>query len=114
MLSIDILKEYGADVDSGLARCVNREDLYFRLVKMVPSNSGFSLLKESIAKKDYEQAFQAAHSLKGVCANLSLDPLSKPVSEITELLRNKIETDYEPILAKIELERKRLEKLCLE
>ncbi len=33
MLTIDDLKTYGADTDTGLARCVGNEALYLRLVK---------------------------------------------------------------------------------
>lgn len=112
MLTIENLKQFGADVDTGLARCVNREDLYFRLIKMVPTNSGFFSIKEDIASKNYEGAFQAAHSLKGICANLSLDPLTKVISELTELLRNPKDMDYSTYLEEMELQRSRLEELC--
>ena len=35
-----------------------------------------------------EQAFRAAHRLKGVCANLSFDRLGASASQLTELLRS--------------------------
>ena len=34
------------------------------------------------------EAFRAAHTIKGVCQNLSLDPLYKSASELAERLRN--------------------------
>lgn len=33
MLTIDALKTYGADVNDGLARCMNNQDFYFRLIE---------------------------------------------------------------------------------
>ena len=45
-------------------------------------------LRAAMEKKDCESAFQAAHTLKGVCLNLGFSGLLAPVSEITELLRS--------------------------
>ena len=36
---------------------------------------------------DVKPAFEAAHSLKGVYANLSLTPVFDPMAELTEILR---------------------------
>ena len=32
MMTIDSLREFGADVDTGLARCLGKEDFYLRMV----------------------------------------------------------------------------------
>ncbi|MBO4666550.1 MAG: Hpt domain-containing protein [Bacilli bacterium] len=112
MLTIDKLKEYGADVQSGLQRCVNNESLYLRLVGMVPNNASFKELYTKIESNDLEGAFSAAHSLKGITANLSLTPLVVLVNEITELLRNKTQMDYSKLINDIEEKRSLLEKLC--
>ena len=50
-----------------------------------------------------------AHALKGLYANLSLTPLTKPVSELTELLRNRTDTDHSALLAEAKAQ---FEKLC--
>ena len=34
MLSVEALREFGADVDSALIRCMNNEAFYLRLVRM--------------------------------------------------------------------------------
>ena len=49
----------------------------------------FDNLKVSLADEKYEEAFRAAHSLKGVCANLSFMKLCASSSELTEALRGK-------------------------
>ncbi len=114
MLTLDGLRNFGADVDTGLKRCVNKESFYFRLIKTVPGNADFVKLKEAIENKDYEAGFLSAHALKGVTTNLSLDSLSKPIIEITDHLRFKEEMDYKPLLDEIEKKRSELADLCAE
>ena len=40
-----------------------------------------------MSEENRERAFRAAHTLKGVCGNLSLDKLLDSASKLTELLR---------------------------
>ena len=44
-------------------------------------------LCRAMEQGDRELAFRAAHTLKGVCANLGLEQLRSSASELTELLR---------------------------
>ena len=112
MLDIDSLRAFGANVEEGIRRVANREDLYLRLVARVPYESGFTKLREAIIAHNLEAGFQAAHGLKGICANLSLDPLTVIVSEVTEKLRAREDIDYTPYLEEIESLRKKLEGIC--
>ena len=68
-------------------------------------------LKEAVEGGDLERGFELAHALKGVTANLSLTPVETPVQEITELLRNRTETDYGPYLERIGTAWKKLTEL---
>ena len=95
MLTVEKLKEYGADVNTGLSRCANNEMLYLRLVKICIDELSSKALSEALQQHDYDKAFQIAHKLKGGVTNLSLDPVSIPVCKLTELLRNKTPGDYE-------------------
>ena len=101
MLTIDKLKEYGADVETGLKRCVNNEALYLRLVGSVCDEPGFTKLKESVEAGDLSGAFEAAHALKGVLGNLSLTPVYDKTVEITELLRANTDMDYTKLMNEI-------------
>ncbi len=112
MLTIDALKDYGANVEEGLARCVNKESLYLRLVKTVPVHEGFNKLYEAIKNHDLEEAFQCAHGLKGAVTNLSLTPLVEPIVKITELLRAKQDIEYTDLLNQIEENRLKLANIC--
>ena len=94
MLTIDALREYGANVDEGLGRCMGNEALYLKLVNTIPTEKNFETLKKSLDNNDLESAFDAAHALKGITGNLALTPLYDPIVEITELLRARKEMDY--------------------
>ena len=87
MITIQALKEFGADTETGLARCMKKEDFYLRLVDMSLKEPRFGQLQEAMRQKDYKQAFEYCHSLKGVVGNLALDPLYKEICELTEALR---------------------------
>ncbi|MCR4645961.1 MAG: Hpt domain-containing protein [Oscillospiraceae bacterium] len=99
MLTIEKLREYGADVDEGLARCMNMTDFYVSLVAKVLEDNRLPLLEKQIGEGNLDAAFETAHALKGMYANLSLTPLTKPVIEMTELLRNRTDTDYSALLS---------------
>lgn len=87
MLTVDQLTQYGADTKKALARCMNMPDLYLRLVKMMANDTHIAGLRAALEAKDRNAAFEEAHALKGVLANLELTPVLTPVSEITEMLR---------------------------
>jgi HPt (histidine-containing phosphotransfer) domain-containing protein len=112
MITIDMLKEYGADVNVGLSRCMGNEALYLRLVSTIPAEEHFGKLKDSIEAGDLAAAFENAHALKGVTGNLSLTPLYTPLVTITELLRAREETDYSDLLSEIILQKDKLKQLC--
>lgn len=52
-------------------------------------DQSYSLLKQALGDNNYEEAFRGAHTLKGVCQNLSFDRLYEVSYELTELLRDK-------------------------
>lgn len=78
MITLEALKQYGADTEKGLAMCMGNEALYLRLVGSVPAETRFADLAGALEKKDLDAAFDAAHALKGVLGNLSLTPLYVP------------------------------------
>ncbi len=112
MITIDALKEYGANVDEGLGRCMGNEALYLKLVSTIPNEEKFSKLMESLEANDLDSAFENAHALKGVTGNLALTPLYDPLVEITELLRSRTEMDYTNLKELINSKKEELEELC--
>jgi len=86
---LEKLKEYGVDVDAAVARFVGKKDLYTKFLLKFLDDTSYNGLAESIENQKYPEAFEYAHSLKGVCGNLNLSPLTEQVTEMTEILRNK-------------------------
>ncbi len=61
--------------------------MYF-IIKFLDDKSYEGVI-ENIEKRDYEEAFKSAHSLKGVTANLGIEPIRAVAAQITDMLRNK-------------------------
>ena len=110
-MTIDDLVAYGANVAEGLKRCMGMTDFYVQLAGSIKTEQGFDKLNEEINAGDLDAAFQTAHGLKGILANLAITPLQEPVSEITELLRAKTDMDYSGLMAHILEERDRFRAL---
>ena len=87
MLTMDDLREWGADVEEGLRRCFDREDFYLRLVGLQLEDPNFERLEEAILAGNARAAFEAAHAIKGATGNLALTPIYAPVVAIAEKLR---------------------------
>jgi len=61
-----------------------------RIIKylgMFTRDKSMQVITESLEKKDYNEAFNGAHSLKGVSQNMAFAGLSKAVEALTEDLR---------------------------
>ena len=111
MITLDGLKRLGAETEDGMARCLNKEDFYMKLVGMALEDEKFAMLRQAVEEKRLQEAFEYAHSLKGLLANVALTPVFEPVSAITEELRGGKETDYAPLLD--EMDARRAEFLSL-
>ena len=108
MITIDSLREYGANVEEGLARCLNKEDFYIKMVNLGLSDERFEKLAGIFESKDLDAAFEAVHALKGVIGNLALTPLYEPINKMTELLRNRTDTDYSELCKEVKAQRDKL------
>lgn len=79
-------EQMGADYSDVLKRLMN-DALVARFAGKFLDDGSFATLKTSLEAGDAEQAFMAAHTLKGVCANLGFTNLYDSVYQITEALR---------------------------
>lgn len=113
MITIDGLREFGADADSALKRCMNNEDFYLKQVNKAVMDSSFEKLKEAVDEGDIDAAFETAHALKGVWGNLGLTPIYEPVAGMTEDLRKKMERDYSADIDAIAIRIQELKKMML-
>ena len=101
-MTLDELRDHGCNVDEGLKRCMNNEAFYLKMVDMFFSDgSKIEALGTALNANALDDAFEQAHALKGVCANLALTPLESKISEITELLRAHTQMDYSDMYKEI-------------
>ena len=100
-MTLEQLRAFGCNVDEGLQRCMNNESFYFMLINKFLSSTDLSKLENALNEHDLDTAFKKAHSLKGVCGNLSLTPLFNVLIEMVEPLRAKVEMDYLPLFNKL-------------
>lgn len=86
MTVIECYNKIGGDYDNAMGR-FKSEALVKRFLPMFLNDPSFGELTDALENGDVQTAFRAAHTLKGVCANLSLAKLCSSASEITEMLR---------------------------
>lgn len=112
MLTVDALKAYGANTEEGLARCLNNEAFYLKMVGMMKDDSHAQALTTAVAEGNLQAAFEAAHALKGSLANLALTPALDAVTDILEPLRRREErTAYPEMAARVQREMDRLQTI---
>ena len=101
MITIEVLRKAGADVETGLSRCVGKEDLYLKLVNMGLGDAKFEELGSALEAGDLDKAFELCHALKGVIGNLAITPLFDALSVMTEKLRGREAADYSAMYSSI-------------
>lgn len=101
MITVDSLRQYGANVDEGLKRCMGMEQFYLQMVSRAISDMKLDDLRDAVAANNTDRAFELAHGMKGVWGNLSITPLYEPISSLTEMLRSKTPGDYVSLVNEI-------------
>ncbi|MGN1422266.1 MAG: Hpt domain-containing protein [Oscillospiraceae bacterium] len=81
------LKELGADTAEAVERCMNKPELYEKLLKKVPANLEKLEVLGYLDAGDNAAALANAHTIKGIAGNLSLTPMYGAYTEIVDLLR---------------------------
>ena len=85
------LQAFFEAVGGNLAEVMERlpnEALILRFLKMYSQDTSYGDLVKAFNEGNVKNAFLAAHTLKGVAANLGLGELQKAASALTESVRN--------------------------
>ena len=77
------------DTDDGLKRVMNNKKLYVKLLNKFINETYLNDLAAALDAKDLDKAQIAAHTIKGVAANLSLVELQKQALEVETQVKNK-------------------------
>lgn len=82
----ELYTEIGGDYDQAV-RVLRIEKLIDKHIRKLTKNGVVDRLIEAGKKMEPTELFEAAHAMKGVCANLGLAKLSEMASEIAEEYR---------------------------
>lgn len=107
-----LFEAYGADYEFTMKRFLNNEAMYLKFLSKLPADPNLQRLGEALDRGDLTDAFEAAHTLKGVAGNLGLAPLYGAVGAITELLRAGEARDYTGMYQAVRREFTRAMELC--
>jgi HPt (histidine-containing phosphotransfer) domain-containing protein len=104
MTLFEFYNSLGESLDEVLGR-LRLESRIAKYLGLFLNDPSFDELKNAFAKNDAKTAFRAAHTLKGVAANLGLNKLSSSSSELTEDLRpGSFTTVSQDLLENVELD----------
>ena len=73
-----------------------------KFIGKFPEDSSFETLCAAMEAGERAEAFRAAHTLKGVCANLGFTRLMSSVSRLTDALRPETDSIPEPAASLLE------------
>lgn len=103
--------EVGGDYNEIMSR-LRTEDRIRKFAGMFTRDESYKTLVQSIDDGNVEEAFRAAHTMKGMCQNMAFTRLYQSSHEITEVLRGKdldsakqmldvVTNDYNTVIAGI-------------
>ena len=76
----------GGSLPAVLAR-IPSEAMVRKFARMYAGDTSYGELEAAVEAKDWQTAFRAAHTLKGVAQNLGFTRLQQAASELTEAMR---------------------------
>lgn len=83
----ELLEATGIRPESALERFMGNEGIYQKFAWKFLDDRNYGALLKAVEEGDAKAAFTAAHTLKGLCGNLSFDRLCGCASEVVEPLR---------------------------
>lgn len=82
---------------------MRKEALVEKFVLKFLNDASYEMLQQGIAAGDWETAFRAAHTIKGVAQNLGFTRLCEASSRLTEELRQGWGENTEALLQQVEV-----------
>ena len=89
------------DYESVISRLMTEKLVQKFIIKFLADPS-FENLTNAMKSKNYDEAFREAHTLKGVCQNLSFTKLYSSSNSVTEALRNGEYVEAEKLMPQLE------------
>ena len=107
------LQAAGVDLERVMGRFMGNEELYIKYLKRFMDDESFQNMQSMFQQGNLEETFKAAHTLKGLIANLGLDGIMHSVSPITEKLRNGSDEGVKELMEQAKLEYEIVLKILL-
>ena len=77
------------------------------------ADGSFNLLVRSMEEENWEEAFRAAHTIKGMCQNLDFTKLYRSSSELSEALRHGASPQAPALLEQVKADyRQTVDAIC--
>ena len=90
----------GGNYEDVMSR-LRSERLVQKFVLKFLADGSYDLLCRSLEEKDYENAFRAAHTIKGMCQNLDFTRLYESSAQLSEALRNGVTPEAPALLERV-------------
>jgi len=107
MTLIECYLALGGDYQDVISRLRTDERVKKFLIKFLDDTS-YQNLSASLQAENYEEAFRAAHTLKGVSQNLGFTKLYKSSSAMADLLRDRQKHDASNLMKQVDADYKQL------
>lgn len=77
----------GIDVEAAAERFMGDVAAFVKFLKKFPTDPNYAKLEEAVGNDEPGKALSAAHTLNGVCGNLSIIPLHRLLAKQVEHIR---------------------------
>ena len=91
---------FDGDYEGVLSR-LRSEKMVRKFALKFLKDTSYELLTRSLEEENYEEAFRAAHTIKGVCQNLGFTVLGDSSSRLTDALRNGGSEEAGPLVQQV-------------
>ena len=93
--------QVGGSYEETISRLMN-ERIMNKYIRRFPADPTYTQLEDAVAAKDWETAFRAVHTMKGVAANLGFGRLLAGADALTEALRGNKPLEDASLLKQVE------------
>ena len=98
----NLLSDYGVEWGAVAARFGGDEGLYLKCLGMFVADKNLDTLSDALRRGDLDVAFRAAHTIKGMSANMGFDGVTDAACAVVEPLRvKKTDVDYNALLTEL-------------
>lgn len=90
----------GGNYDEAVSRMMG-EAMLRRFLMKFPNDPSYAALKQAVENGEREEAFRAAHTIKGLCLNFSFGKLLASSEALTEALRSEMPPNMQELFARV-------------